>query len=167
MIENPYEILNSINWQDSSKFLIQIHGKGSNYLKLPKPDILTATISSIELADIQDTPVEEYIGEEWRFTTGRLENYQLSITFRDYDYLHLYRNFANAKQKFSRMYPDDQKIDITLRVGNYNMQDYKKILTFKDSLLVSVSPPTFDNSATASIAEFTTVFKSSYYVLDI
>ena len=162
---NLIEIAKSINWQDPSKFKVMILPTGSvssNLINIT-PEILTASINNIRLADINTAPIEEWIGEEWRFATGRLENYQVEITMKDFDNFKLYRMWANAKQKFVRAYPDDQKFDIKIQTASdYQITNYIDMVTFKDCMLITVNSPTLDNSANASVAEFSIVAKSSY-----
>ena len=157
---NYYDILSTIDWQDNSKFLININGNGAKIIGLPKPEILTATVSSLTLPDIQDTPIEQYIAEEWRFAVGRLETLQVTINFKDYSYNELYTKFLKAKMKFLRLYPDEQKINLHLYIQNlFKSKKYKRILTLKDGIINSISPPTYDNTATNSIVEFSITIK--------
>jgi len=150
-------------WQDPSKFSISIVGAGAGVLRLPAPDVLSMACQGISLAELNATPIEDWVGEEWRFATGRLENYQITITFKDYDNFELYRKFANAFQKFTRMYPDDQKIDLLIDTSDdFGVNAFKTIVEFKDCMIIAVSGATLDNSAVASVAEFTVTLKCSY-----
>jgi hypothetical protein len=150
-------------WQDPSKFSISIVGAGAGILGLPGPDVLSMACQGIGLAELNTSPIEDWVGEEWRFATGRLENYQISITFKDFDNFTLYKSFANAMQEFSRMYPDDQKIDILIQTSDdFAVTGMGGTVDFKDCMLISVSGATLDNSAIASVAEFTVTLKCSY-----
>jgi len=153
----------SLSWQDPSKFRISMTGPGSGELDLPKAEILSSACQSIQVADITQTPIQEFIGEQWRFASGRLENYQIGITFKDYNNFELYRKFADGIQDFSRMYPDDQNINLEIYTsGTFDVDKFTKIAEFKDCLLIAVSGPTLDNSSVASVAEFTIQLKASY-----
>jgi len=153
----------SLKWQDPSKFQLEITGAGAGILSLPSPEILSMACQGVILPEINSAPVEDWIGEEWRFATGRLENYHFTITFKDFDNFTLYRKFANAMQKYSRMYPDDKKLDIMIKTSDdFGVDSFSPIATFKDTVLVAMSGSTLDNSAVASVAEFSTTFKCSY-----
>jgi len=166
---NKYiELVKSIKWQDPSKFKVMILPTGSVASSLIKidPEVLTASITNVRLPELNSVPIEEWIAEEWRFATGRLENYQVEMTLKDFDNYTLYRMFTNAKQKFLREYPDDQKFDVKIQTASdYDINNFVDMATFKDCILVTVSPPTLDNSANASVAEFSVVAKSSYVKL--
>jgi hypothetical protein len=150
-------------WQDPSKFKVTISGLGAGEIGVAD---VTIACTAISLAEINTTPVEEWIGEEWRFATGRLENMQFTLTFKDYDNFTLYKKFANAMQKFVRMYPDKQKCDIEIETADeFEIGSMVPLAKFKDSILVSVSGPTLDNSAVASLANFSVTFKTSYVTL--
>jgi len=150
-------------WQDASKFSISVIGAGASILNLPGPDILSMACQGISLAELNTTPIEDWIGEEWKFATGRLENYQISITFKDYDNFTLYKKFAYALQEFTRMYPDDQKIDIKIDTSDdFGVNAFQPTVEFKDCMIIAVSGATLDNSAVASVAEFSVTLKCSY-----
>ena len=153
----------SVKWQDPSKFKIEITGPGSGILSLPSPEILSMACQGVLLPEINTTPVEEWIGEEWRFATGRMENYNFSITFKDFDNFSLYKKFSNAMNKYSRMYPDDKKLDITINTSDdFALGSLSPITVYKDSILIGMSGSNLDNSAVASVAEFSVTFKCSY-----
>ena len=78
-------ITTGVQWQDPSKYIFDITGPGADIIGLPSAEILTAACTSIQLPDINTAPIEEYTAEEWRFATGRLENYQVQLSFNDYD----------------------------------------------------------------------------------
>ena len=154
--------LKSVKWQDPSKFSISFTGAGAGTLGLPQ-DKITMACKGISLASVAGAPIEQFIAEEWRFSIGRLESYQISITFQDFDNFTLYKKFAKAIQKFLRMYPDDQKFNIMI----YTAEDFTPgslvpIIEFKDCMLMSIEAPTLDNSAVASIGEFSVAIKCSY-----
>jgi len=152
-----------IKWQDPSKFSLSMTGPGAGVVGLPGPDVLSMACQGVQLAELNSSPIEDWVGEEWRFATGRLENYQIAITFKDYDNFTLYTKFAKAMQKFTRMYPDDQKFDIGVSTSDdFGVDSFSKIITFKDCMLISVSGASLDNSAVASVAEFTVTMKCSY-----
>jgi len=161
----PTDLAKTLKWQDPSKFSVQITGSGASKggLDAVPPNVLSAAITSITLADINTSPIEDYIGEEWRFATGRLENYLVTITMKDYDNFKLYRIWSSAIQKFLREYPKSQMFNVVIQTADdFSVTGYVKIAEFKDCILTTVSGPTLDNSAIASIAEFSVTMKASY-----
>ena len=100
-------LIKSVNWQDPSKFFIYFTGAGAGTLNLPA-DKITMACKGISLASVTGAPIEQFIAEEWRFSVGRLEAYQINITFQDYNNFTLYKKFSNAIQEFLREYPDSQ-----------------------------------------------------------
>jgi hypothetical protein len=166
-MNNPDKVAKTLKWQDPSKFSVHIYPKGSesvSHLKV-EPEKVTAAITNIQLAEINTDPVDEWVGEEWRFSTGRLDFYTVTLTFKDYENFELYRMWTRAIQDFARVYPDDQKFDIMVQTAtDYDITSFIPTVLFMDCILVTVSGPTLDNAANASIAEFTVTAKSSYVV---
>lgn len=167
-MSGPMNILTkSVNWSDPSKFRLLINGAGAELGGFSsghiKPEIITMACTGVQLADINSTPIEEFTAEEWRFATGRLENYQLQIGFKDYNNHKLYSIFLKAIQNFLREYPDSQKFDVSILVADdFDITNFKPLVTYKDCILIAVGGATLDNSAIASIAEFNVVAKCSY-----
>ncbi len=152
----------SVNWQDPSKFRIAFTGPGAGTLALPS-DKITMACKGISLASVTGAPIEQFVAEEWRFATGRLESYQLTIAFMDFNNFTLYKKFSRAIQKFLRMYPDDQKFNIHISTAdNFTPGSLIPIIEFKDCMLMAIEAPNLDNSAVASIAEFSVSIKCSY-----
>jgi len=155
-------MIKSVNWQDPSKFRISFTGPGAGTLNLP-PDKITMACKGISLASVTGAPIEQFVAEEWRFAVGRLESYQLTISFLDYNNFTLYKKFAKSIQKFLRMYPDDQKFNIHISTAdNFSPSGLIPIIDFKDCMLMSIEAPTLDNSAVASVGEFSVAIKCSY-----
>lgn len=156
-------VTTSLQWQDPSKYIFDITGPGASIIGLPDADTLTSACTSIQLPDINSAPIEEYIAEEWRFAIGRLENYLISLTFRDYDNFDLYKKWAYGIQKFLREYPDSQKLNLEIQTSsNFGVDDFVPMANFNDCILITVSGPTLDHSAIASVGEFTVTLKASY-----
>lgn len=160
----PIEVAKLLKWQDSSKFQVEIYPQGSaagSVINLD-PDILTAAITNISMAEFNATPIEEYIGEQWKFSTGRLEHYQVQISLKDFNNFTLYRMFSKAIQRLSRMYPEDQYFTIIVSTADdYDITNFKKTVEFVNCMLITVSAPVLDNSANSSIAEFSVTFKAA------
>jgi hypothetical protein len=155
----------NVKWQDPSKFKIAITGPGAEKAGLSSvdPSLLSMSCTGIQLADINQTPIEDYIGEQWVYSSGRLEAYQISIGFKDYDNFTLYKIWAKAIQDFLREYPADTKFNIEIYTADdFNPTSFSKVVEFKNCLLVAVGGSSLDNSAIASIAEFTVQMKCNY-----
>jgi len=161
-------ITSAINkkWDDPSKFAVAIHPTGGtaiSYFSSISQIDLTTSLVQIQLADLNITPVEQWIGEQWRFATGRLEHYQVQCTLKDYDNFTLYKTFSAALQAFTREYPKDQMFDIQIKTApDYDPENYQDIIIFKNCMLISVAGPTLNHSSNASIAEFSFVAKAQY-----
>lgn len=155
----------NIKWQDPSKFRISLTGPGADAggFSALDPALLSMSCTGVQLAEINTTPIEKFTAEEWRFASGRLENYQIQISFKDYDNFTLYRMWAKAIQDFLREYPDDQKINLEVETSDdFAVDGFSPIVHFKDCILIAVGGATLDNSAIASIAEFSVTLKCSY-----
>lgn len=163
-MSGPMQVaIKDVKWQDPSKFSISFTGAGTSVLSLPEPRVLSMACTGIQLAEIATTPIEQYVAEEWRFAIGRLENYQISIGFKDFNNFTLYKKWANAIQEFLRMYPDDQKFNVDIMTADdFNPNELTPIVSFKDCILIAVGAPQLDNSAVASVAEFSVTIKCSY-----
>lgn len=157
-------ITTSFAWTDPSKFKISFTGAGASFLSIDgMSDILTSSCLSIQLADISADQVEEWSAEEWKFMTGRLSSYLISISLKDFDNFTLYKKFSKGIQDFMRMYPDEQKMNLLVEsTSTFGEVDFLPICEFKDCMLVTVSGPTLDHSSVASIGQFTITLKSSY-----
>ncbi len=155
-------LVKSVNWQDPSKFGISFTGSGAGVLNLPA-DKITMACKGISLASVTGAPIEQFVAEEWRFAIGRLESYQITISFMDYNNFTLYKKFSKAIQKFLRMYPDDQKFNIHISTAdNFTPGSLVPIIDFKDCMLMSIEAPNLDNSAVARVGEFSVSIKCSY-----
>jgi len=151
-------------WQDPSKFRIKLTGPGAGVIGVAGMSAdLSMACTSFQVPEIAAAPLDEFTGEEWRFANGRLENMLVTITFKDYDNFTLYKMFAKGIQKMLRMYPDDTKINVHVDTAPFfQVSAFSTIVTFKDCMLINVSGPTLDNSATSSVGEFTITLKGSY-----
>lgn len=160
-----HTLAKSVTWQDPSKSRISFTGPGANLGKFNTiaSDVLSMACTGIQLAEITSAPIEEFTAEEWRFAVGRLENYQVQIGFKDFNNFTLYKIWASAMQEFLRVYPDDQKFNIEIEVSDdFGVNKFTPLVHFKDCILTAVSGSTLDNSAIASVAEFSITAKCSY-----
>ena len=155
-------LIKSVKWQDPSKFALAFTGTGAGTLGLPA-DKISMACKGISLASVTGAPIEQFIAEEWRFAIGRLESYQISIGFQDFDNFTLYKKFSKAIQTFLRKYPDDMKFNILVMTApEFSPTELVPIIEFKDCILMGMEAPTLDNSAVASVGEFSVSIKCSY-----
>jgi len=153
-------------WDDPSKFAVAIHptgGTAAEFFSSISQIDLTTSLVQIQLPDLTITPVEQWIGEQWRFATGRLEHYQVQCTLKDYDNFTLYKTFTAAIQKFTREYPKDQMFEIQIKTApDYQPENFQDVLIFKNCMLISVGGANLNHSANGTIAEFSFVAKAQY-----
>jgi len=160
--------IKNINWQSPTNFKISFTGEGAEFIGLAgNDDKLTVACKGIQMAEHNASGTDgTWIAEQWMFNIGRLEAPLVTISFRDYDNFNLYKSFSSSIQKFTRMYPNAQKMDITVYTADsFDINNYSKAFSFKDCILQSVSGTELDHSAVASIAEFSVTWKCTYVEL--
>ena len=101
-IESMHMIKPNANNQNNAKHFFRASTSGD---MMP---LLQYSVSNIETATITHTPIEEWIGGKWVYTTGRPEMRQITFTFRDTSEAWLYRNFNTAYNANRNEYPDSQ-----------------------------------------------------------
>ena len=117
-------------------------------------------IKDISTPQFTNSPIEAFIGDQWKFHNGRDEIYTFSITFRDQDQMKLYRKFLLAYFCQRTMYFDDAKMTIKLiKDADYTKESELELFEFSDVLINSVSQVQFSNETEAQIAEFSVDFK--------
>jgi len=160
--------MKNIKWQSPTNFKISFSGPGADFIQLTgKDDLLTLACKGIQMAEHNASGTDgQWIAEQWVFNIGRLEAPLITLNFKDYDNFTLYKSFSNAIQKFTRMYPNAQKMDIAIyTTDTFDIENYKLALTFKDCIMQSVSGPELDHTAVASIAEFSVTWRCTYVEL--
>jgi len=121
---------------------------------------INLNIVSFNTPQFTNQNIEHYTGDRWFIHNGRDELYRFSITFRDQDQMKLYRKFV-ATYLFQRtMYFDDIKSTVHLyKDADYADETIKKIATYNNAMIDSVSQLQFSNNTETQIAEFTVEFK--------
>jgi hypothetical protein len=158
-----------MSWTRNNNFSIKIAHKDENFAKkFIKWDIgstfaqkLNAALINITTPDFTNQPIEEWVGANWRYHNGRDELYRFTMTFRDYDQMHLYKEFLKWYQMQKMNYFDKiaAKITITLD-AEYNVSE-TDFLIFDDCMIESLSNATFDHNTENQITEFSVTFKSA------
>ena len=120
-------------------------------------------IISIDTPQLTNQPIEVFVANKWLIHNGRDELYRFSITFRDKDSMSLYRSFVRLYQKTREDYFDNVKFNIILtKNGDWLNQTDKKLYTFEDTIVESISQLQFNNTTENQIAEFTVQFKTTF-----
>lgn len=119
-------------------------------------------VVSIDTPQFTNSPIEVFVGNRWAIHNGRDELYRFSITFRDRDQMDLYRKFVKMYKVTKDLFFDDAKLSIRLsKDADWMTEVDKKLFTFEDTLIESVSSLNFSNTTENQIAEFTVNFKTT------
>jgi hypothetical protein len=120
-------------------------------------------IVSINTPQFSNAPIEVFVANKWVIQNGRDELYRFSITFRDSENMSLYRKFVRLYQRTREDYFDHVKFSVILsKEGDWYEQGDKKLFTFEDTIVESVSQLQFSNTTENQIAEFTVNFKCTF-----
>ena len=119
-------------------------------------------IISIDTPQFTNSPIEVFVADRWAIHNGRDELYRFSITFRDRDQMDLYRKFVRMYKATKDLFFDDAKMVIDLsKDADWLTESNKKLFTFEDTIIESVSSLNFSNTTENQIAEFTVNFKTT------
>ena len=122
---------------------------------------LNLHIISIDTPQFSNQSIEVFQANRWFIHNGRDELYRFTITFRDSGQMNLYRKFTKLYRYTREAYLDDCKITVELfKDADYITEFQKKILTFEDTMIESVSQLQFSNTTETQIAEFSVSFKT-------
>lgn len=148
-------------WSSSNNFTAQINLKGSMIAAVGQFQTdINLSIVSIKTPDITNASIEAFIANEWRIHNGRDNLYRYSITFRDYDQMFLYQKFQRMYNITKEYYFNEVAFDIILyKDADWYDEGQIEIVRLEDTLVDSVSNLDFNNTADASVAEFTVEFK--------
>jgi hypothetical protein len=124
---------------------------------------ISLNIVSIDTPQFTNQPIEVFVANKWVIQNGRDELYRFSITFRDRDSMSLYRKFVKLYQRTREDYFDHVKFNVLLsKQGDWYNQKDKKLFTFEETIVESVSQLQFNNTTENQIAEFTVNFKTTF-----
>ena len=135
--------------------------------------LLNASILNVETATVNHSPLDEWIGGQWVYTTGRPELRQITFTFRETSNAWLYRNFNTAYNANRNAFPDNQKWNINLFIhGVENKNDKSRfssselnqlhrgtLLDTKHAIIDSISAINLDQSSADGFLTFSVTFK--------
>jgi len=123
---------------------------------------LNIFIVSVNTPDFSNTPIEVWVGGQYRIHNGKDELYRFSVTFRDSNQMELYRKFLLAYRLQKQWYFDDAKIKVILtKEADYVNESDKILMTLSDSMIEGVSNLDINNNNDAEVSEFTVKFKST------
>lgn len=169
-MEDNLIYLKNIPWARNNKFDIRFIPVGSYWVKLNNgnfvnmvTDIFPHAVISTTLPDFVDTPLEEYIAEEWKISRGRQENFLITVTLRTDAEMLLYDFFSKSFLRFERIYPEDQYASIEINTST--IPEKGTNITFEKCILVGVSGLSLDNSANDGLLEFSVTFKTGHLKL--
>lgn len=154
-------------WARNNKFNAYWHGigklwkqkgLGENYQNIV--DSFPYSVISTQLPDFTDSPMEEYLSEDWMISRGRRETYIISITLRAPSSLKTYEFFSKAFINFEREYPYDQWCKLIFAIEGKGNNIFN--IAFEKCLLIGVSGIQLDHSSTEGLIEFSLQFKSAH-----
>lgn len=123
---------------------------------------LNLHIVSANTPDFSNTPIEIYVGGQYRIHNGKDELYRFSVTFRDFDKMYLYRKFLAAYRLQKSWYFDDAKMKVTFtKDADYFGEIPSTLMEIDGCLIEGVSNIDINNNNEAQVAEFTVKFKAT------
>jgi len=146
-------------WDLISNFKIQIihNKKGSDLIN---PDDLNISVSEINLPGFTCSPVEFFMGGEWRIANGRDEILTCSVTFKSYGDMEIYKKLVQFYASTKECYPDDNFCKISFfKLNEEPYAPISEIISFDKCLITGVSQVQFNHSTENQILEFSIDFK--------
>ena len=143
-------------WSKANKFSVELY---SGFATVPLDGYaLNACITSVQLPDISNEVLQDWIDGRWKYANGRISVPQLTITFRDST---TSIGSADTLYKFFSAYINIQKneyfdnVKFAIKVNLLNPRDGSVINTYLDTegLLNGVSGVSF-NQQSDQIVEF-------------
>jgi len=141
---------------------------------------ISKNIISVDTPQFSSQNIESFTGGKWYFHNGKTEMLRFSITFKDYNSLHLYQAFITLFEIQKTNYFDDVAISVVINYladsgfssVNYDIDESStyanptkiKILEFDKVLIDSVSQVQFSHNTENQIAEFTVQFKAGQFL---
>jgi len=153
-------------WSMSNTYQVQISfssemGKLIGWVDDVEGRDINQHIVSINTPDFSNSPIEVYIGGQYRIHNGKDELYRFSITFRDYDMMYLYRKFLTAYRSQAGWYFDDAcSIINIIKEADYEGEVNTELMTLNDCFIEGISNLDINNNNEAQVSEFTVKFKS-------
>lgn len=121
---------------------------------------INLNIKNIDVPQLTCTPIETFIGDQWRFHNGRDELYSIRMTIRDEQMLRYYRMFSTLYHLTKKRYFDDVKLTITVfKDPDYQGEKQVKLAEYEGCICTGVSQLQFSNETESQIVEFDVDFK--------
>lgn len=107
--------------------------------------------------------IEHFTLDRFRIAMGVWDPVTITLKFRDYDNLSLYKKFVEYASKERFKYFDEYKFGVKLtKLGDYaDDASESDIVTLEDCYITTVSQLTFSNDAEAQVLEFDVAIKSA------
>lgn len=118
-------------------------------------------LKSIDTPQYTNNPIEQFVGNEWRFNNGRDEMFRFTMTFRDFDQMKMYTSFIEMYNKSKDNYFDKIKCEIKIYLDADTGTKRTQLFSASDCIIESISQIQFDHSTEGQIAEFSVNFKCS------
>jgi hypothetical protein len=148
-------------WTKVNHFTIDMHIEQEAYSGLLPLDIqpmLNLALTSCTAPALSVTPMENYLGGKWFYANGHPEMAKITLTFRDYDHMTLYKMFTTIYEFSISTYASD--LFMTLHISTDRSEgDPLKFMTFNNMLIEQISEVSFSNSTENQIAEFSITLK--------
>ena len=138
-----------------TKFADLIGWEMSNELN----DMMNVSLVSIDTPEYTNAELAEFIGNEWRYHVGRDELFRMTLTFRDYDQMYLYRKFLTAYNKGKDQYFNKIRFLIQVYNSEDKMIDESLLLETSDAIIESISHLQLNHNTENQIVEFSVRFK--------
>ena len=120
-------------------------------------------VKDITVPQISSDNIEVWMLDRYRIALGKSQPKTVTITFRDFDQLALYRSFVYLYTVSKRGYADDYSYSIKVfKEADYLGEGQRRVFEAGKSIITSVSQVQFSNDIEAQIAEFSVEF----YVLE-
>jgi hypothetical protein len=148
-------------WTKVNHFTIDLHLEQSKYrylLPLDIQNMLNLALTSCSTPALSVAPMENYLGGKWFYTNGRPEMAKITLTFRDYNHMTLYKMFTKIFEFSISTYASD--LFMTLHISTDRSEgDTLKFMTFNSMLIEQISEVSFSNATENQIAEFSITLK--------
>jgi hypothetical protein len=160
-LDKMVQLAYDTQWTKINHFTIDMHIEQEAYsglLPLNIQPMLNLALTSCSTPALAVSPMENYLGGKWFYTNGRPEMAKITLTFRDYGHMTLYKMFTTIYEMSIATYASD--LFITLNISTDRSEgDPLKFMTFNNMLIEQISEVAFSNTTENQIAEFSITLK--------
>jgi hypothetical protein len=150
-------------WARSNKFKVFLNLLGDKWSEIGNSTAISTQIlfevTSISLPDMVDTPLEEYLAEQWMISRGRRENFIITLQLRAPADMSSYSFFMSAFKRFERIYPKEQYAQLIVQFLDGKGFETTRTI-FQNCLLVGVSGARMDYSTENGLIDYSLTFKT-------